>query len=221
LDGKISVAQVGAQLNAAGIAQWRWCNCAQWVWEKNESRRVLVTREILKLHKEGLIDSGTALVRLVNLGWTEPDAILEVVLDRSENPGSDDSSRRIATEKQRSLAERKLREEKADLRRKTTEAERLSKLARKTATDVLTAPLEQEELVKTYLAESNADLAAYTKADAKEDDLAKDAMSPRRVPVTQKWLAAQIKLRSKSKVVENAVGPLDTERLASSRKRGR
>lgn len=215
LDGKISVAQVGAQLNAAGIAQWRLVQLVQqWVWEKNESRRVLVTREILKLHKEGLIDSGTALVRLVNLGWTEPDAILEVSLIDREIQAATIRAAESATEKQRSLAERKLREEKSELRRKTTEAERLSKLARKTASDVLTAPLEQEELVKTYLAESNADLAAYAKADVKEDDLAKEAIVAKASARYAKWLAAQIKLRAKSKVVENAVGPIDTERIS-------
>jgi len=54
LDGKISVAQSAPKLNAAGIAQWAAGAIGQqWVMEKNESRRVLVTREILKLHKEG------------------------------------------------------------------------------------------------------------------------------------------------------------------------
>jgi hypothetical protein len=50
----------------------------EWTWERTENSVMLSTAEVLKMLKDGLITAQVALTRLINLGWANGDALVEI-----------------------------------------------------------------------------------------------------------------------------------------------
>jgi hypothetical protein len=214
LDGKISVDAAQAQLVGGGINQNRMILYVQeWTWEKNEKRRVLETGEILRMVKMGLMDGGSALVRLVNLGWNAPEAVLELSIVERDLQEAAAKALEASTRKAEAAQEKTAREQMAERKRQQAETVKAAKEKRKTAFELAAAPLEQEALAKTYAARSSADLEAYAKASAKSNQNKMDEVVAKAAAEYATWLRDQIKLRGTSVEVESEVGPIDTERI--------
>lgn len=212
--GKINADQAQAQLAGGGINQNRMVLYIQeWVWEKNEAGRVLQTGEILRMVKEGLMPDGVALARLVNLGWSAPEAILELAMVEHDMQQAAARKQETIAARQQSELRRQQREQAAEAKRLATEKTKAAKDARKTAFETATAPLEQAALAGTYTAQSHADLAAYAKADAKNNEEKKAEIVAKAAAQYATWLADQLKLRERSIEVEHEVGPIDTTRI--------
>jgi hypothetical protein len=77
--GKVGVQQVNISMTALGITPIRQAQyLVRWQWKRTEQRTMLSTGEVLQLMKDGLITPQAAQIRLVNLGWDNGDALLEI-----------------------------------------------------------------------------------------------------------------------------------------------
>jgi hypothetical protein len=77
LRGELSLDETQAQLNTFGITPERQQTYIMtWVVERTGQRKVAATGNIVKWATEGLLDIPTAKIRLINLGWRDPDLML-------------------------------------------------------------------------------------------------------------------------------------------------
>jgi len=113
LSGELSLEEADTQLVRIGVSQSRRRNYLYaWQVRRNRRRKQAETAKITGWLAAGLLEPGEARSRLLNLGWTDPDAALLL----SEAAGK--------------LAKRLVSEEKAresDVRRRAKELERLAK----------------------------------------------------------------------------------------------
>lgn len=129
-DGSVSQAEALSSLVSAGVVPSSATNYVRsWSIQRTFKRRMLTSSEILRYTKEGLIAPEVARQRLLNLGWSNPDAILAV--QSATNSLAAAEGRRIVAADRQSVGRAKeieavqrktqslLRQTQADLRRIT------------------------------------------------------------------------------------------------------
>jgi hypothetical protein len=205
--GKINIAQVGVQLNALGIIPDRQANYVQrWVWAKSDDVRMASTGEIIAAAKAGLITGPVALTRLTNLGWTAPDAMLELALAQHELDQA--AAHAQATEQAKQIAAQQRAEAKAEAEAKAkakadAAAARAAKAAAAKAAGV---PLEAEVDAQKYGEAAEKALDAYNKAKAKGDDAKAQAEIDAAIAAYGEMLLHDLRLRQESpEVAKDAV----------------
>lgn len=209
LAGKLSWDQVGSQMNVLGIGPTRQAYYAQqWTWEKNDKQRMLSTGEIIAALKAGLMDSRTALARMVNLGWMAPDAIIELTLAEHEVAAA--AAKAKATKDAKDIAEqlRGEREAAAELKRKVADEIKRVKEAKKKADLAEAVPFEAAAAAAKYEALALMDLKAYDKAAAKNDAIQMQIEIDKATAAYNELLLAQLRLTQQSPGEKDAIEPV-------------
>lgn len=209
LAGKLSVEQVGGQLGVLGVNAARQAYyIQQWVWEKNDRQRMLATGEILAALKRGLLTADAAYLRLVNVGWTAPDAMIEVAI--IENDLIDAAQKTATAEENKRIAEqlKAQREAQAEAKRQAAEQARQARDILKHEQEAMRLPLEQAAAVNKYAAEALHQLALYNKAAAKKDQLAMDEAVDRAAAAYQELVALGYKGEQLFPEVTNVVSEI-------------
>lgn len=77
LDGEFAPAELAQRLSSVGVLpEVTQRYLALWTLQRTQSRRMFTTSKLQSLVAEGKMLPAVALVRLVNLGWSNPDALL-------------------------------------------------------------------------------------------------------------------------------------------------
>lgn len=171
LEGKLSVQQVGAQFQVLGINGARQAYYMQeWVWQKNDRQRMLATGEILTALRKGLFSPQVALARLVNVGWTAPDALVELTL--VENEIALAAAHTINAEKAKIIAadQRAKKEASAKAKQDAAEKAKAASEAKKKADRLASVPLEQGMAADKYTATALLDLEAWKRANKAKNE---------------------------------------------------
>lgn len=194
-DGKLSWAQVAGQFQVLGINAARIAYYAQeWAWARNDRVRMLSTGEILQALKAGLMTPDVALARLTNLGWTAPDALVEINMIIGELEASQARAAAAAQAKAISEEQRAARAKAAADKAAAAEAQRAAREAAKLAAQEGRAPLEQEAAITRYTALALLDLDAYNAAAAKGETNKMNAEIAKATHAYQELLLEQIRL---------------------------
>jgi hypothetical protein len=156
----------------------------EWRWDRTEAVRSLQTGEILSLLKNGLLSPQAALLRLGNLGWNSPDALLEVTLVEKELAAAAQHAAAIAAAKSAAESARTLaaqqrqaaKDDAAAARLETAEAKAAAAAEAKADKELAAADkAEQAALAKATTAEERQaahEAAAQARADAQAAKLA-------------------------------------------------
>ena len=132
LSGKITTGQAGVQLLTLGLTDARQIGLVQeWTWERGDRVRMLETGQILSALKSGLMTSAIAAQRLLNIGWTAPDAAIEIALAEHEASAALARSEAAAVSKSVSSTLRAQREAAAAQKLAATAAAKAAKAALK------------------------------------------------------------------------------------------
>jgi hypothetical protein len=211
--GIISIDQAANQAATVPIVQARWLIYRQeWEWERGEQVRILSTNEILRAVKEGLMDLPTATVRMTNLGWSAPDAVVELAIVERELMAAQAKAAAQLAAHQQSLAASAARTEQSAIKAQRAADEKAAKEVATKAKQLQLAPLKQNFAKDKYYAaalQADADYTAATKtsnADKMAEAEAKFAAA------YQEYLVSQASLRQQSPEVQNEIGPIDTAR---------
>jgi hypothetical protein len=168
IDGKLSLDQLQAQFNVLEIKPWRVAMYVQeWTWQRSDRVRMLATGEIIAALKQGLLTPDVALARLVNLGWTAPDAMVELALAEHEIAAGQARAADVAAAKAQAQAAKA----QAAAAKEGAAAAKAAKAAQaakdKTSKQAAMAPLIQAEAANIYAAKALLDLDAYNTAIGK------------------------------------------------------
>lgn len=153
--GAVNSAQATTRLVASGLPQSKaqeWVS--QWQIERGEPKIHFATAKVLDLYKRGLLTLSSTKERLENLGWDEPDAILNIMsaqqdISKAYGIAVEKAARKAkeaARETQRAIEEsqRKIEQMQAVLRRQTP----IGSMKRWLADDQIT----EEEFVSRFKA---------------------------------------------------------------------
>jgi hypothetical protein len=193
--GKVNIVQVGGQLKAIGVSDQRLAQYVQeWTWQLGDRQRTLSTTEILQALKAGLLTPAVALLRLENLGWTAPDAMVEIGLVQHELAQAEAAAASRATAKEISAAAKAKAEAKALAAAQAKEAAATAKAAAKAAAAAKAGPLTESIAAGKYDAAALLDLDAYNKANAKNDTVKMQAEVDKAALAYRELLLSQLKL---------------------------
>lgn len=209
VEGKLSLDQLSAQFLAMGMAPDRIIYYTQeWIWERGDRARMLSTGEILAALKAGLMTSATALQRLTNIGWTAPDAAVEIALAEQEVAAAAARATATAASKEISSTLRAQREAAAAAKAAASEQAKAARAAKKAADLAAGAPLEQAADASHYDATALADLDAYNKAAAAGDAVKQQEEIAKAVSAYQELLVKQLKLGQEGANEEAEIKPV-------------
>jgi hypothetical protein len=210
LEGKLTPEQVGGQFNILGINPARQARYMQeWIWARNDRARMLATGEIFAALKHGLMTPQVALVRLINLGWTQADAMVELAavqqdIDRAAAATASAEAAKVisAQEKAKREAEAKAKAEAAAKAKADAAAERTAKLKAQ-------APLAQELAGTKYTALALMDLDAYNAAKKKGNKEKMQAEVNKAAYAYADLLLTQLKLVQAEPETADAIQPIN------------
>jgi hypothetical protein len=206
LAGKINIGQVGAQFAALGIIPDRQANYVQrWVWAKNDDVRMASTGEIIAAAKAGLITGPTALTRLVNLGWTSPDAMLELAMAQHELAQAAIHTQASEAAKQIAAQQRAEAKVEAEAKAKAKVEAAAAKAAKAAAAKAAGVPLESTIDQEKYSEAAEKALDAYNKAKAKGDDAKAQSEIDAAAAAYKEMLLHDLRLRQESPEVAKSV----------------
>jgi hypothetical protein len=206
LSGKLSVDQVSAQMMALGLTDARKITYIQeWTWNRGDNQRMLSTGEILTAVKKGLLTPPLALQRLINLGWTQPDALIEIA--QVEQELQEAAAHQQSAEASKAIAARMKAERDAATAARSAEkkATLATKLAAKAAAESAAAPHEIEEQLASYDASALLDRSAYEKAVDKGDANKAQAEIDKAIASYAKLLQEQLKLAAESPEIAHEI----------------
>lgn len=195
MDGKIDLGQMGAQFQALGITTARRIYYTQeWTWERSDRSRMLTTGEILKALKTGLMTPAIATQRLINLGWTAPDALVEIAQVMHDVETAQAHAASSAVAKQVSSTQAAQRKLAAEQKTVATAQARAAREAKARADKLAGVATEQVAAAATYEAAALLDRIAYEKAAAKGNTDAMQAEIDKATAAYAKLLTKQLHL---------------------------
>lgn len=213
IEGKIGATQITGELTALGVTEEAAARYeGVWIWERTEKTRMLTTGEILQSLKNGLLSAPLALARLVNLGWSQPDALVEMAQVERD---LELSAARLATATATKAATQAAAAHAAQMKAEREAAVAAAKQLREnivTEKQVQLAAHEKLLANDRYYAAVHADNAAYATADAKGDEEKKAAEISKELAAYQNYLLERLKLIQEGSEIANvqpepAVGP--------------
>lgn len=233
--GSKSAADCRVALDAVGVVEARRDQYLdEWAWQRTGHLKTLTTGEILGALKSGLISPPVALSRLTNLGWSQPDALIEVAqveqaLTIAQARTAQATAAKVAAEahhqqmirdaelKRQTAAQVKAAHEKA--RAEKAEHAALVKAQaeqRKVDRDVALASHEKLLAQSDYYRTVHTANVALAAADKKGDTEKTLSEIERQVGAYQRYLIDQIKLIAQGPEVANVVAPIDTAEASSA-----
>lgn len=210
MEGKLTVEQAGAQLQVLGVNDVRRAFYIQeWVWQKNDRQRMLSTTEIIHAAKSGIMTPAVALARLVNLGWTAPDAMVELALAQHE---IDVAAAKVANANAAKViaANVKAQHEQAAAKKAQDKLNAAAaKAAKKLHEQEEEAPLHEVMAETKYDATALINLNAWTKADAAGDENKAASEIAKAAHAYTELLLTQLKLKRISPKVASEIQPVE------------
>ena len=210
MSGKLSLDQVSAQMTALGISDFMKISYVQeWAWKRTDNPRMLSTGEILAALKRGLMTPQVALARLKNLGWSQPDALVEIAQIEAELAAAAQHQQSAAAAKAIAL---KLKEDRAAataVQAAEREAAKSARAAEKAKQAAERVPLESAAGVAKYDATALLDWDAYNKAVSKGDKIKAQAEIDKAQAAYVEELLSQLKLRQENPSVASEVIPAE------------
>ena len=214
LSGKITTGQAGVQLLTLGLTDARQIGLVQeWTWERGDRVRMLETAQILSALKSGLMTSAIAGQRLLNIGWTAPDAAIEIALAEHEASAALARSEAAAVSKSVSSTLRAQREAAAAQKLAATAAAKAAKAALKQRQVAALAPAREKELADKYVAQVLGEGSAWFNANAKSDQAGQQAALAAALVDYDEWLIKQAQLQQQEQNVDAPQTPVQTGRL--------
>lgn len=209
--GKMTATDIRSFLDQLGFtseAKERYIG--EWTWERTEKTKMLSTSEILSALRDGLIASPIAQSRLVNLGWSAPDALVEIAqvqhgLQMAQAKSAAATATHQAVLAQKAHAEL-MKEEKANAT--ATAAAYKKNLA--TVKQVQRAAHERLLATSEYYAKVHSNNSAYAAAEKAGNEERMASELDQNIAAYQKYLLDQIKLVQEGPEVANVIEPLDT-----------
>jgi hypothetical protein len=206
LSGKLSLDQVSAQMTALNLTDARKINYIQeWTWKRGDNQRMLSTGEILAAVKRGIMTPAVALTRLVNLGWTQPDALVEIAQVEQELAQASAHATSAAQAKAIAARLKAEREEASAARAAALASKRAATSAAKLASETADAPHEIAAAQASYDAAALLDRDAYTKAIGKGDADKAQAEIDKAIAAYQKLLKEQLALARESPEIAHEI----------------
>jgi hypothetical protein len=228
MDGTKSAPDSSANLDAIGITPNRRDQYLdEWAWSRIGKLKMLSTGEITSALKNGLLSAPAALVRLTNLGWHQPDALIEIAqvqhdLMLAQQKTADATANKIAAEAHHAqqaaaaadaklTAEQKAAAHAKAAAEKTAAAEAAKQAVHnaKVAKDVLLAGHEKLLATSDYYKGIHLSNSAYATAVKAKDTEKQAAELAKNVSLYQKYLIDQLKLVSEGPEVAHEIEPLD------------
>lgn len=211
MSGQQTIAQISQVMTGLNIRDDRRVQYLElWQWERNVNRRQLTTQEILAAAKSGIMTQQQATQRLVNLGWTNADAMVELQMVQHEM--------QIAQQKQAQTAAAKSQAQAATAKHAAvTAAAHAAALAKQQG--AASAKMSREKQIAThaqlldqskYYAEVHHSNAAYAKAAKAGNEELKSAELEKQIAEYQQWLINQINIASEGPEVQREIGTLKT-----------
>lgn len=199
LAGKLSLDQVGAQLQALGISDFMVTHYVQeWTWKRGDNPRVLSTEQILNAVKRGMMTPQIALVRLTNLGWTQPDALIEIAQVEQELQAAAAHQQSAAAAKAAAAQLKQQRAEASAARAAEKLSRQESAAAAKLGKQTEAAPSTITEQLAAYDAAALLDRDAYNKAIKAGDANKAQAEIDKAIAAYAKLINEQLSLASES-----------------------
>lgn len=215
MEGKLSAQEIAVYLADVVPNKERQASyLEEWTWERTSKTRMLTTGEILQTLKSGLLSPQAALVRLVNLGWSQPDALIEIAQIEHELQIANARMASSRAAKEAAQADKLHREA---IREAKVEANRLAKEERenvKVQSQVNNASHEKLLATAEYYAKIHSANSAYAAAEKKGDEEKKQALLAKQLADYQKYLLDQLKLVQQGPEVEAVIEPIDTIQAA-------
>lgn len=210
MEGKLDAAATATQLATLGITAPRQASyLLEWGWERGDKARMLSTGEILSALKAGLLAPDVAAVRLVNLGWTQPDAMLEIAMVQHE---LDAAAARVATaDAAKEIAAQQRATKEAAAAAAAKDKAKAAAAKAKSRADQLAArvPLEAAKAANEYAATALIDLDAYNTAKGKGETDKANAIIDKAVAAYEKLLLTQLALAQQSPGAANEIQPIE------------
>ncbi len=210
--GRLTLAQASVQMTLAGIIPERQTLYAQqWAWERTEGQRMLSTGEVLSALKQSILTAPQAVMRLSNLGWSGPDALIEVQIAQNELASS--AARAQATQARRQETELRAQEKAQQAQAAKAQVEQAKAAKAQVRASLQLAQAGHKKLMEqyTYLARLHADQAALDTAQGKGELEKVSAEYAKQLAAYQEWLLAQIGLAGQSPEVADETLPIETE----------
>lgn len=211
ITGKMSADDISASLTQLGVIDVRKeLYLSEWIWERTEKTRMLSTGEILSALKAGLMPATTAQLRLVNLGWSAPDALIEVAqVEQSLQLAAAKTQAATATHLQ-AQADKAHAEQTKEAKAAALAAAKAHQENIKVEKEVDLAAHEKLLAQSEYYAKVHTENDAYAKAEAKGNKEKMAAEISKELAAYQKYLLEQLRLVQQSPEVFHAIGPIDT-----------
>lgn len=204
ISGKLSAGNIAAELTAQGITDARAAQYVEeWTWERTSKTRMLTTGEILAGMKAGLISPPIALSRLVNLGWSQPDAVIEIAqVERDLAMAASKTAAAMATH-QAVAAAKAHAEQIAKAHAEATAIAKQRAYNVKIEKSVQLAAHQKLLANDEYYAKVHAANDAFAKADAKGNEQKKLVEIQKSLAAYQRYLIERLKLIQEGPEVAN------------------
>lgn len=183
----------------------------EWVWERSEEQRFIATGEILRLVRDNMMTPQTALARMVNLGWNQGDAILELSMVQRDLDNAAVHAQAVANDKARREMLRQQKEALSAKAKLDKEAARQAKLSERRSFAEVADSHRRLLLHSDYYKQVHASNAAFTKAQAKNDTEKMDALIFAQMADYEKYLLGQLQLIQKERELGVISGTIDTQ----------
>lgn len=181
----------------------------EWAWTRTEKVKMLSTADILAAFKAGFMGRDDALFRLRNLGWNQPDAIMEIA--HVERDIATAAAKTAAANATRTANEAHKAQTENDKRRKAAAVELAKEIKENARISKQVALAAHEKLLaqSEYYASVHAKNSAFEKARDKGDGEKMAALIDGQVADYHKYLLAQMKLILQGPEVANVVSPFE------------
>lgn len=211
MSGQKNTDQTKAAFDTVGIAEARRDQYIdEWTWERTTDQKQLTTGEIMAALKNGLINQGTAVQRMTNLGWNQPDALIEVQLIQRELATAQAKAAATVQAHAQQHAAQQTRAQRIAAAHAAADATKAAAKAAKISKEQLLATHEKLMAESTYYAKVHMDNSAYAAADKAGDEEKKAAELLKEQTAYQEWLLKQLELITEGQGVANEIGPVQT-----------
>ena len=212
--GQISSAQVIIQLQQLGITAQRQAELLQlWAWQRNSRVRTLSTGEILSALKGGMMTPATALVRLTNLGWTAPDATIEIALVEQDLAQAQARTAAVAGTKAAAAAAKAEAQAEATATKAAKASAAALKAKQRQQLEAALGPVQRKEYADQYAAEVLKAGSAWFTASGKSDQAGMQAALAGAISDYDTWLADQLELQYREEQANAPQEPVETGEL--------
>lgn len=215
MKGSINYAVTGQQLTNMGIVDARkTIYLEQWQWERTGRQKILATTEVKDALKQGIIQPGEAIQRLTNLGWVNPDAVIEIQLVQAELAAQQaKAAATAAAHAQAQQAKATAAAKRAAAAAALVAKQQAAAKAKLTSEQALALHQKLRDQSKYFAAVHLAN-SDYAKASAAGDQEKMDYEIQKEVKDYQQWLIDQQSLINEGTVIAHEIGPLSTTQAA-------